>query len=144
MKLLATTLLSLYLLLWTRAKSSEARTASGSQLPAASTSDAKSITGTHSASRVPNKGSDKYFTGSVRVESLFEAKYPSHATGGSVMFEPGARSAWHTHPLGQILIITAGIGYVQKWGGPGSRPVRNTGMEPPQLAEMTHIAIQDS
>ncbi len=58
------------------------------------------------------------FTGSVRVEMLFEALDPSHASGGYVTFEPRARTAWHSHPRGQILIVTAGIGRVQQWGGP--------------------------
>jgi 4-carboxymuconolactone decarboxylase len=58
------------------------------------------------------------FTGSVRVEMLFEALDPSHASGGYVTFEPRARTAWHAHPRGQILIVTAGTGRVQRWGGP--------------------------
>ena len=58
------------------------------------------------------------FTGSARVEMLFEAVEPSHASGGYVTFEPRARTAWHTHPRGQILIVTSGIGRVQQWGGP--------------------------
>ena len=58
------------------------------------------------------------FTGGVRVEMLFEALDPSHASGGSVTFEPRARTAWHSHPRGQILIVTAGTGRVQLWGGP--------------------------
>ena len=58
------------------------------------------------------------FTGSVRVEMLFEAIDPSHASGGYVTFEPRARTAWHSHPRGQILIVTAGTGRVQQWGGP--------------------------
>jgi quercetin dioxygenase-like cupin family protein len=58
------------------------------------------------------------FTGSVRVDPLFPANAPSRVSGGLVTFEPGARSAWHTHPVGQILIVTAGKGLVQRWGGP--------------------------
>jgi quercetin dioxygenase-like cupin family protein len=58
------------------------------------------------------------FTGSVRVQSLFDAKEPARSSGGQVTFQPGARSAWHTHPLGQILIVTDGVGWVQQWGGP--------------------------
>ena len=57
-------------------------------------------------------------TGTARVEMLFEALDPSHASGASVTFEPGARTAWHSHPRGQILIVTAGTGRVQRWGGP--------------------------
>jgi quercetin dioxygenase-like cupin family protein len=63
-------------------------------------------------------GAPDRFTGSVRVQSLFDAKEPARSTGGQVTFQPGARSAWHTHPLGQILIVTDGVGWVQQWGGP--------------------------
>ena len=81
-----------------------------------------------------------YFTGAVRVDPLFQAPDPARVTGGSVTFEPGARTAWHEHPLGQTLIVTAGCGWVQRWGGPveeirpgewsGSRPARSIGMAP--------------
>jgi 4-carboxymuconolactone decarboxylase len=58
------------------------------------------------------------FTGSVRVDPLFQANAPARASGSLVTFEPGARTAWHTHPLGQVLIVTAGVGRVQRWGDP--------------------------
>jgi quercetin dioxygenase-like cupin family protein len=64
------------------------------------------------------KGSADYFTGSVRVDPLFESPDPARARGALVTFEPGARTAWHTHPLGQILIIMSGCGWVQREGGP--------------------------
>ena len=64
------------------------------------------------------KASGDYFTGAVQVQELFPADDPSRTSGGKVTFEPGARSAWHTHPLGQILIVTDGTGWVQQWGGP--------------------------
>jgi quercetin dioxygenase-like cupin family protein len=64
------------------------------------------------------KGSAEFFTGSVRVDPLFAASAPSRMSGGAVSFEPGARSAWHSHPLGQVLVVTAGSGRVQSWGGP--------------------------
>ena len=64
------------------------------------------------------KGPSDWFTGTVRIDPLFPAKDPARAGGASVTFEPGARTAWHTHPLGQTLIITAGCGRVQRWGGP--------------------------
>ena len=64
------------------------------------------------------KGPSDWFTGTVRIDPLFAAKDPARAGGASVTFEPGARTAWHTHPLGQTLIITAGCGRVQRWGGP--------------------------
>ena len=69
-------------------------------------------------SRLSSKGPAEWFTGTVRIDPLFQAPAPARAAGGSVTFEPGARSAWHTHPLGQTLIVTVGCGQVQKWGEP--------------------------
>ncbi|MBB5343314.1 (R)-mandelonitrile lyase [Tunturibacter empetritectus] len=76
------------------------------------------ITLTPKASQKVITGAPDRFTGSVRVQSLFDAKVQTRATGGEVTFQSGARSAWHTHPLGQILIVTDGIGWVQQWGSP--------------------------
>jgi quercetin dioxygenase-like cupin family protein len=64
------------------------------------------------------KGPADYFTGNVRVDPLFQPTEPSRVSAGLVTFEPGARSAWHTHPLGQTLIVTAGCGWTQCWGWP--------------------------
>jgi quercetin dioxygenase-like cupin family protein len=64
------------------------------------------------------KGPAEYFTGAVRVDPLVTAPSPARILGASVNFEPGARTAWHTHPLGQTLIVTAGCGRAQRWGGP--------------------------
>jgi quercetin dioxygenase-like cupin family protein len=64
------------------------------------------------------KGPAVNFTGSVRVDHLFKAPAPARAAGAYVTFEPGARSHWHTHPLGQTLVVTSGCGLVQSWGGP--------------------------
>src|SRR5437763_11166474 len=64
-----------------------------------------------------SKGSADWFTGTVRIDPLFQAHAPARAAGASVTFEPGARTAWHTHPLGQTLIVTAGCGRAQRWGG---------------------------
>ncbi|HEX2940964.1 MAG TPA: cupin domain-containing protein, partial [Rhodopila sp.] len=69
-------------------------------------------------SRPSGKGPADYFTGSVRIDPLFEAADPGRAAGAHVTFEPGARTAWHTHPLGQTLIVTSGCGWVQRAGGP--------------------------
>jgi len=69
-------------------------------------------------SQASGKGPVDYFTGTVRIDPLFEAHAPARALGSSVAFEPGARTAWHTHPLGQILVVTAGCGWVQREGGP--------------------------
>ena len=71
-----------------------------------------------SGSQPSGKGPVEYFTGVVRIDPLFEAPDPARAVGASVTFEPGARTAWHTHPLGQTLIVMAGCGLAQRWGGP--------------------------
>ena len=73
---------------------------------------------TRAGSQPSRKGPAEYFTGSVRVDPMFQAGDPARVSGGHVTFEPGARSAWHTHPLGQTLIITSGLGWVQREGGP--------------------------
>jgi len=102
----------------------------------------------------PFSGPSEWFTGSVRVDPLFDAVEPARASGGSVTFEPGGRTVWHAHPLGQILIVTSGMGYVQREGGPietiqpgdvvriapGERHWHGAG---PDTA-MTHIAIQEA
>ncbi len=72
---------------------------------------------TRNGSQPSTRGPADNFTGSVRVDPLFPSKAPSRVSGGLVTFEPGARSAWHTHPLGQTLIVTSGVGWVQEWGG---------------------------
>jgi len=69
-------------------------------------------------SQPSNKGSEEYFTGAVRIDPLFQAPNPARVVGANVTFEPGARTAWHTHPLGQTLIVTAGCGWAQQHGGP--------------------------
>jgi quercetin dioxygenase-like cupin family protein len=71
-----------------------------------------------SGSQPSSKGPAEYFTGTVRIDPLFQANAPARALGASVTFEPGARTAWHSHPLGQTLIVTAGCGLAQRWGGP--------------------------
>lgn len=106
-----------------------------------------------SGSQASTKGSAEYFTGSVRVDPLFQAGPPARVAGASVTFEPGARTAWHTHPLGQTLIVTAGLGRVQVWGGPLEeiRPGDVVWFPPGEkhwhgaspTAAMTHLAIQE-
>ena len=71
-----------------------------------------------SGSQASRPGPPEYFSGTVRIEPLFEAADPARAAGAQVTFEPSARTAWHTHPLGQTLIVTAGSGRAQRWGGP--------------------------
>ncbi len=72
----------------------------------------------HPGTQPSNKGPADYFTGTVRIDPLFEVPEPGRAVGAHVTFEPGARTAWHTHPLGQTLIVTSGCGHVQREGGP--------------------------
>ena len=71
-----------------------------------------------SGSQPSNRGPADWFTGTVRIDPLFSPPAPARVTGAAVTFEPGARTAWHTHPLGQTLIVTAGCGRVQREGGP--------------------------
>lgn len=85
-------------------------------LLAAASAQAQTVAITRAGSRPLQPGPADNFTGAVRVERLFEAVDPSHASGGTVTFEAGARTAWHAHPRGQILIVTAGVGRVQTWG----------------------------
>jgi quercetin dioxygenase-like cupin family protein len=79
---------------------------------------AQSITIARSGSEAPTQGQAEYFTGSVRIDPLFPVTEPARASGARVTFEPGARTAWHMHPLGQTLIVTAGTWWVQQEGGP--------------------------
>ena len=104
-------------------------------------------------SQPSGRGPAEYFTGTVRVDPLFQAPDPARATGASVTFERGARTAWHTHPLGPTLIITAGCGRAQRRGGPVKeiRPGDVTLFPPGEkhwhgasaATAMTHIAIQE-
>jgi quercetin dioxygenase-like cupin family protein len=108
---------------------------------------------TRNGSQPSTKGPAEYFTGSVRVDPLFAARAPSRASGASVTFEPGGRTAWHTHPAGQTLIVMAGLGWVQGWGGQvhEMRPGDVVRIPPGQkhwhgataTTAMTHIAVQE-
>ncbi|KQT53058.1 MULTISPECIES: cupin domain-containing protein [unclassified Aureimonas] len=94
------------------------------------------------------------FTGSVRVDSRFQGEAPARIGGGVVTFEPGARTAWHTHPLGQTLIVTAGKGLVQEWGGPAQEiQPGDVAWIPPGVKHwhgagpttgMSHVAVSES
>jgi len=106
-----------------------------------------------SGSQLSVKGPADWFTGTVRIDPLFPVTEPARAAGNSVTFEPGARTAWHTHPLGQTLIVTAGCGRVQRLGGPIDE-IRSGDVVwfPPgekhwhgaaPTTAMTHIAIQE-
>ena len=104
-------------------------------------------------SQASSKGSADYFTGAVRVDMLLEAPAPARVVGASVTFEPGARTAWHTHPLGQTLVVASGYGRAQRWGGPIEeiRPGDVIWFAPGEkhwhgaspTTGMTHIAIQE-
>jgi quercetin dioxygenase-like cupin family protein len=105
-------------------------------------------------SRPSGKGPEAYFTGAVRVDPMFQVGDPARVSGGHVTFEPGARSAWHTHPLGQTLIVTSGLGWAQTEGGPIEeiRPGDVIWFPPGEkhwhgataTTAMTHIAITES
>ena len=106
------------------------------------------------ASRPSAKGPADWFTGTVRIDPLFGAPAPARAGGAHVTFEPGARTAWHTHPLGQTLIVTSGLGFVQRDGGPIEeiRPGDVIWFAPGErhwhgasaTNAMSHIAIQEA
>lgn len=104
-------------------------------------------------SRPSGKGPAAWFTGAVRVDPLFDAPDPARAAGALVTFEPGARTAWHTHPLGQTIIVTAGLGWAQREGGPVEviRPGDVVWFPPGErhwhgataTTAMSHVAIQE-
>jgi len=106
-----------------------------------------------SGSRPSSAGPADYFSGSVRIDSLIDAPAPARVAAAHVTFEPGARTAWHSHPLGQTLIITSGRGRAQRWGGPieDLRPGDVVWIPPGErhwhgagaTTGMTHIAIQE-
>jgi len=139
MKLFATTALSLFL-----AGSASAQAAQTTPPAGASGTNgaARDMTVIRAGTQASSQGPARNFTGSVRVDPLFPAHPPSNTSGACVTFEPGARSAWHTHPQGQVLVVTAGVGRVRQWGGqvqeirPGdviwTRPASSTGTAPHQ------------
>jgi quercetin dioxygenase-like cupin family protein len=104
-------------------------------------------------SRPSGKGPADWFTGTVRIDPLFDAPDPARVAGASVTFEPGARTAWHTHPLGQTLIVTSGCGWAQRDGGPREeiRPGDVVWIPPGEkhwhgatdTTAVTHIAVQE-
>jgi quercetin dioxygenase-like cupin family protein len=106
-----------------------------------------------SGSQPSGKGSADWFTGTVRIDPLFQPTEPARVAGASVTFEPGARTAWHTHPLGQTLIVTAGFGRAQRWGGqieeirPGDvvrfAPGEKHWHGASPTTAMSHLAIQE-
>jgi quercetin dioxygenase-like cupin family protein len=115
--------------------------------------DSAGVTVARKTALQSSQGPDEYFTGSARIESLFAVVVPSRVAGARVTFEPGARTAWHTHPLGQVLIVTAGRGWVQHWGGPVQEIREGDVVRIPPgqkhwhgataTTQMTHIALQE-
>jgi quercetin dioxygenase-like cupin family protein len=107
-----------------------------------------------SGSQASTKGPDDYFTGIVRIDAPFQAGAPARVSGATVTFEPGARTAWHTHPLGQTLIVTFGCGRVQRQGGPIEEiragdivwfsPAEKHWHGAAPTTAMTHIAIAEA
>lgn len=125
-------------------------------LPAASAlaQTGQEITVQRGGSQKPTIGAAQNFTGSVQVEGPFKGSAPARVSGGTVTFEPGARTAWHTHPLGQTLIVTAGVGLVRHWGG-AIQEIRTGDVVwiPPGVKHwhgaapttgMTHVAISEA
>jgi len=142
MKLIATTFVLIFSLCLAKAQTEQR---GGKQV--------QSITIARRGSQPSTQGQGEYFTGSVRIDPLFPVTEPARASAARVTFEPGARTAWHTHPLGQKLIVTAGVGWVQQQSGPVEE-IRegDVVLIPPgakhwhgatATTRMTHIAIQE-
>ncbi|ALL71307.1 Transcriptional regulator (plasmid) [Paraburkholderia caribensis MBA4] len=120
----------------------------------AAAADPSAITVVHSGSQPSVQGGTQRFTGQVRIDPLFQPKQPSRLSGGMVTFEPGARTAWHTHPLGQTLVVTSGRGWIQAWGAQRQEVAAGDVVSIPAGAKhwhgatsitgMTHIALQEA
>jgi quercetin dioxygenase-like cupin family protein len=115
---------------------------------------APAVTVSRSGTQPSVRGSSDWFTGTARIDPLFTARDPARASGSAVTFEPGARTVWHTHAAGQTLVVTAGAGWVQQWGGPvqeihpGDVVTVPSGVKhwhgATATTGMTHIAIQEA
>ena len=151
MKLIAVTALTFSLFAPAFAQTNQ--TGSSSNPAGAQAPGSQSIKIMRSGSQSSRQGAAENFSGTVRVDPLFEATAPGRARGSLVTFDPGARTAWHTHPLGQILIVTSGAGWIQQWGG-RKEEIREGDVVriPPgqkhwhgatATTSMTHIAIQE-
>lgn len=146
MKSLAATLITLFTLASAFAQIDQTGTDASAPVR-----DAQTISVARAGARPSRGGPSENFTGSVSVDSLFRAGAPSRVSGGSVTFEPGARTDWHAHPLGQTLIVTAGVGRVQQWGGPAEEirpgdvvripPGRKHWHGAAPTSAMTHISV---
>lgn len=147
MKLLTTTIMSFSLFACGLINTGQ------TQVLSSESDDAKTVEVIQNGSQPSTQGSDDQFTGTASIEPLISVREPSRLSGANVTFEPGARAAWHTHPLGQTLIVTAGSGYVQQWGEPVQQinpgdvvrippDVKHWHGATPTTA-MTHIALQE-
>jgi quercetin dioxygenase-like cupin family protein len=122
-------------------------------LPSPASASEKHMEITRIGSQPSAKGPADWFTGTVRIDSPFDRTEPARVSGATVTFEPGARTAWHTHPLGQTLIVTSGCGWVQREGGPVEEiKPGDVVWFPPNVKHwhgatattaMTHIAVQE-
>ena len=154
MKLLAIVVTAFYLLAAAAAFAQTAGPLAADARQTASLQVSQTIKVTRSGSQPSAKGPGEHFTGSVSIDPLFNENPPAHTSGGRVTFEAGARTAWHSHPLGQTLIVTAGTGWVQQWGSQvGEMRQGDVVWIPPGVkhwhgattsASITHIAIQES
>lgn len=129
-------------------------TALGATTALAEPAGSEKIVVSRNASQASMKGPEQWFTGPVRVDMLFQPQAPARTSAGLVTFEPGSRTAWHAHPLGQSLIVTAGKGWVQEWGG-AKREIQPGDVVwiPPHVKHwhgaaattaLAHIAVQES
>jgi 4-carboxymuconolactone decarboxylase len=154
MKLLATMVMAFSLLAPSTALAQVGGPTATDALQTASPQSSQTIKVMRSGSRPFTEGPAEHFTGSARIDLLFSENPPAHTSGGRVTFEAGARTAWHSHPLGQTLIVTVGRGWVQKWGGPVQEiqegdvvwipPGQKHWHGATASTSMTHIAIQES
>jgi 4-carboxymuconolactone decarboxylase len=154
MKLFATTVMVFSLLASEAAFAQAGGPSASDALQTTALQGSQTIKVTRSGEHTPAKGPAEHFTGSASIDRFLNENPPSHTSGANVAFEPGARTAWHRHPLGQTLIVTAGMGWVQQWGGQ-VQEIRQGDIVwiPPGLkhwhgatasTSMTHIAIQES
>ena len=154
MKLLAIVVTAFYLLAAAAAFAQTAGPLAADARQTASLQVSQTIKVTRSGSQPSAKDPGEHFTGSASIDPLFNENPPAHTSGGRVTFEAGARTAWHSHPLGQTLIVTAGTGWVQQWGSQvGEMRQGDVVWIPPGVkhwhgattsASITHIAIQES
>jgi quercetin dioxygenase-like cupin family protein len=154
MNLFTATSISLLVLASATVRADDATQSGANDAPAvASNEESQTIRIVRSGSQPSRDGPAEYFTGSARIDPLFAAQEPSRSSASYVTFEPGARTAWHTHPLGQVLVVTAGTGLVRQWGGPIEEfRAGDVVRIPPGVkhwhgasptSRMTHIAIQE-